>query len=383
MIYVNIIGITILFVFLLFILPKKKKRTSDYLLILTILLLAAMLFSYILIAQGLTAPKYLFQMLTTSFLFPGFILYGLVLITEDHKLKRAWWWIPAFALVYAIFLLTDFFLFDDYSTYEKIRPLYIDPPLSYLIFYKASYVFEIFVLLWFLRKLKRYGRNIRNYYSYIDRIHLRWLRNFTYIFLFHDILGFVIFIAFDLGLLTDINTPFAIAYFVMVFSLFYLCYHGIKQYALAELKSFEPVTIGEDQTAAKEQEQRTTKYKTSSLSEKDMEAIFQQINSLFEEEKLYLEPQLKIHQLAERLQVTTHKISQTINTKAQKSFFDYVNAYRVRHLSTLLKQPENQKYTILALGLESGFNSKATMNRIFRQHLGSSPKEFQKTQFTN
>ncbi|WP_420401400.1 helix-turn-helix domain-containing protein [Flagellimonas sp.] len=378
MVYVNIVGITVLFIFLLFILPKKKKGTSDYLLVLAILLIAAMLFSYVLIAQGLTAPKYLFQMLVSSFLFPSFILYGLVLTDEEHRLRKTWWWVPSFALAYAIFLLMDFFLFNDYGSYEKIIKLYNDPPVGYMIFYKAHYAFEIVVLIWFLRKMKRYGQDIRNYYSFIDPIHLKWFRNFTLIFLFNDILGFLIFVGFDIGVLKDIKTPFAISYLVMVLSLFYLCYNGIKQYALAD---FRDAPRNEDGNPVKSVA-RGEKYKTSSLSDRDMDALFQQINTLFEQEKVFLEPQLKIHGLAERLGVTTHKISQTINTKAEKSFFDYVNSFRVEHLSALLKKPENQKYTILALGLESGFNSKATLNRIFRQQLGSSPKEFQKAQFT-
>ena len=44
----------------------------------------------------------------------------------------------------------------------------------------------------------------------------------------------------------------------------------------------------------------------------------------------------------------------------------------------LISDPDNNKFTILALGLDSGFNSKATLNRIFKKQTGYSPMEYRK-----
>ncbi|MEO0469784.1 MAG: helix-turn-helix domain-containing protein, partial [Bacteroidota bacterium] len=69
-----------------------------------------------------------------------------------------------------------------------------------------------------------------------------------------------------------------------------------------------------------------------------------------------------------------------INTIGKKAFYDFVNQYRVGHFKLLLRDPNQQHLTILALGLESGFNSKASLNRIFKQHTGLSPREYQKAE---
>ena len=122
------------------------------------------------------------------------------------------------------------------------------------------------------------------------------------------------------------------------------------------------------------------KYKTSSLSDKEMKALYKQLITLFEKEKLYEQAQLQIQDIADKLGVHSNKISQTINSIAQKPFYDFVNSYRVERFKALLTNPESKQYTILALGLESGFNSKSSMNRIFKQHTGQSPREYQKTQ---
>jgi len=381
MVFINIVGIGILAIFLLFVLPKKKKGTSDYLLILTICLFGAMLLSDILIRQGLTATRYLFQLISTNFLFVAFLLYGMVLIDEEHRLKKEWWWIPSYAVVFTIFLLVDFLFLNDYSTPERINRLYVSPPLLYQVFYKAMYLYIILTLTWFLRKINSYSKKLKDHYSFIEPIHLNWFRNFTYTHLFLTILGLFLFLFLDFGILSDINIPFAIIYCGIVLSLFYLCYHGIKQYALAEFhSSSENDDLIGDQNTQSKKSSIDTKYGSSSLSEAEMDMLFKRVQQLLKEEKAYLSPQLKIQDLAEQLDVTKHKISQTINTKAKKSFFDYVNEFRVSHFKSLLSDPKNRKYTILALGIESGFNSKATLNRTFKEYTGNSPKAFQKSQ---
>lgn len=86
--------------------------------------------------------------------------------------------------------------------------------------------------------------------------------------------------------------------------------------------------------------------------------------------------------LASRLGVTNHNISQALNETAGKSFYDYVNDYRLRDFQKLLADPGKKHFTILALGMESGFNSKASINRIFKKQLGETPREYQQRMLT-
>ena len=122
------------------------------------------------------------------------------------------------------------------------------------------------------------------------------------------------------------------------------------------------------------------KYSSSSMSKVEMQVLFSRVEKLFNEDAIYLDSDLKIDSIAQTLNVTTHRISQTINTIATKPFYDYVNAFRVNHLKQLLTNLDNHKFTILALAIESGFNSKAKLNRVFKQQVGMTPKSFQKSQ---
>lgn len=377
MIYVNIIGIAILSVFSLFVITKRNKSLSDYLLLLIIFLFSGILISGILIEYKTSSLNYLIFLFFNSFIFPSLIIYGLVLVDEDHKFKTQWLWTATYAILFIAFVSIDILIINDYSTSEQVITLIENPSIVYTILYKGQYIFVISILIWFLKKLNKYQIKIKNFFSSIDTIHLNWFKNFTYIYLFVNIVSLLLFLILDLKLVSNISIPLLIEHTILVLALFYLCFYGIRQYNLAEL-NFNAKTDFETGN----HQQINQKYSSSSLSLEDMQQLFSDIEFMFNEEQIYLEPELNIDTIANKLNVTTHRISQTINTLALKPFYDYVNTFRVNYLKQLLLNTDNQKFTILALGIESGFNSKATLNRVFKQQVGMTPKMFQKSQIT-
>jgi len=378
---INIIGLGVLAIFLIFIFQKKNKGKSDYLLILINGLLAAFLFSDIWIKQGLSTTNYVFQNLINFYLFPSLLSYGMILIDRGHEIRKRWWWLGSYAIAFTVFIFVDFSFLNDYTP-ERLQEQYERPSFIYHFFYKTHAVFIIVISLWFLKQLKKYQQKIKDYYSFIEPIRLIWLRNFMRFYLLLNLLILGTFIIYNLGYIDDINSVYLTIYSALVISLFYLSYNGIRQYTIAELYQFQ----GQSRTKYLDLENPssgatgslTQKYQTSSLAEDDIDKLHQHLIQLFEEDHIYCEPQLKIQHVADRLNATTHNISQTINVRAGRPFYDFVNGYRVEHLKKLLIAPGNKQFTILAWGLESGFNSKASLNRIFKQHQGQSPKEFQK-----
>ncbi|WP_022823547.1 helix-turn-helix domain-containing protein [Hymenobacter norwichensis] len=89
----------------------------------------------------------------------------------------------------------------------------------------------------------------------------------------------------------------------------------------------------------------------------------------------YLAPELTLSQLATQVGTNTSVLSRVINTGFGQNFNDYVNEYRVREAERLLRDPRHQQYTLLAVALESGFNSKSTFNRVFKKLRGATPSE--------
>nr|WP_262919778.1 helix-turn-helix domain-containing protein [Niabella hibiscisoli] len=100
-----------------------------------------------------------------------------------------------------------------------------------------------------------------------------------------------------------------------------------------------------------------------------------------QKEALFTDPELTLGTLSEQLAIHPNTLSQVINSKEGKNFYDYINALRIATFIKALSKPENKKYTLLSLAFECGFNSKASFNRNFKKHTGLSPTEYLKDTF--
>lgn len=107
-----------------------------------------------------------------------------------------------------------------------------------------------------------------------------------------------------------------------------------------------------------------------------LQKVLPKLEKLMIEEKLFLNPNLSLADLAKHLDIKPYLLTQVLNRLLQKSFNDYVNAYRVKEAARLINDPDYAHYSLMAIALESGFNSKATFNRIFKKIEGISPSAF-------
>ena len=114
------------------------------------------------------------------------------------------------------------------------------------------------------------------------------------------------------------------------------------------------------------------------LSEEDLTTWKNKLLKVFDTEKPYLNPELTLSDLAEKLKTNTSILSQVINTGFDKNFNDFVNEYRVETFKQKMKTPQYQHYTMLAVAFDCGFNSKTTFNRAFKKLTNSMPSEFLK-----
>ena len=89
----------------------------------------------------------------------------------------------------------------------------------------------------------------------------------------------------------------------------------------------------------------------------------------------YLNPELTLGELAGQLRTNTSLLSRVINTCFGQNFNDYINAHRIAEAECKLQDPRYQHYTLLAVALESGFNSKSTFNRVFKKLKAATPSE--------
>jgi putative ABC transport system permease protein len=92
--------------------------------------------------------------------------------------------------------------------------------------------------------------------------------------------------------------------------------------------------------------------------------------------RYYRDPELNLSSLAKGLEIHTHELSRIINIALKKNFSDFVNDFRVRDVVRKMQDPAYDHITLLGIAFESGFNSKSTFNRIFKEMTGKSPVEY-------
>ncbi|MBN1118577.1 MAG: AraC family transcriptional regulator [Bacteroidales bacterium] len=125
--------------------------------------------------------------------------------------------------------------------------------------------------------------------------------------------------------------------------------------------------------------QAREKYKNSVLTHHEKLKYKNELLALMEKEKAYLNPLISLNHLAKQMAVPSRYLSQVINETLHKSFYDFINGYRIQHCVEYLSDSNYAHKTILEIAYEVGFNSKSTFNTSFIKYAGVTPKEFRKS----
>ncbi len=124
-------------------------------------------------------------------------------------------------------------------------------------------------------------------------------------------------------------------------------------------------------------ESKGPSYSYSSLSDDDMAYHAARLEGLMTGDKLYRENDLKLQDVATRLEIPAYWVSQLLGEKYELNFFGFVNQYRIAEAQKMLSDNQCQE-TILGIAFAVGFNSKTAFNRAFKRNTGQTPSEFRK-----
>ncbi len=116
---------------------------------------------------------------------------------------------------------------------------------------------------------------------------------------------------------------------------------------------------------------------TSKLSKKVVESTSRALENAMVQDRLFLNPALKLNDIVNHINVPQKIISSVLNQHLGKTFNEYVNEFRIEEFKTRLLHNNSQNLTITGIAFECGFNSQATFQRTFKAMTNSSPKEFQ------
>lgn len=125
-----------------------------------------------------------------------------------------------------------------------------------------------------------------------------------------------------------------------------------------------------------QRERDRNRYQKSRLTGIDVEELEARLKVTMEKEEAFRSEDLTLAELAARLQITPHQLSEYINHNLQMNLSTFVNRYRIGAACRLLL--EDRQRTVLSVAYEVGFNSKSTFNEAFQKEMGMSPGRYRK-----
>ena len=121
------------------------------------------------------------------------------------------------------------------------------------------------------------------------------------------------------------------------------------------------------------------KYRKSSLTETNKKKILESIIFELETRQYYLENLASLSELAKKIGESPHHVSQVMNEKLNKSFFELLASYRVEEAKKILSADNKNKITVEEISEMVGYNSKTAFNNAFKKLSGKTPTEFRKS----
>lgn len=281
-------------------------------------------------------------------------------------------------------------------------------PLAYHAMHFAAILCAVFIALWALRELPRFERALKEEYSYAEYINLHWLRGV--ILLFFCLLMLWVYDSMASGVRYDNLFLFnSLVMWIAACFCFYrqlVVINAVKSYfvepsednaetnldaaendldkAMAHLEAAEadqnaphahtqPENVAETVEEPQPVAEQPVEPEPEELKLQQEAAFAERMYLLFEKEHVYLNPRLRLSELAMLLGTNRTYLSQYFNQNCESTFYDFVNDYRIHHAKLLLHSTDD---TLETIAMNSGFNSLSTFRRAFVQREGMSPIEF-------
>lgn len=295
---------------------------------------------------------------------PMFYFYAQSLIRNKHFKFKILILHAIPALIYLAYrILFNLFGFEVIDGDER-NPVY-------MIYNWTINIQGLIYMLIILVMIKKYNHSLKDMFATLDKVKLNWLRNITLLMTFL----LLIFFFENFLFLIDINFSnfFNLTSAIIAVSVYALGYMGLYR---SDVFSLPEISRPISQLPKIGNEKESTGYQKSGLSSEKAQKYQAELLALMEDEQLFRDSNLTLSSLAEKLGVSTHNLSEIINTRLKMKFFDFVNGYRVEQVIKDLKDPQKENLTLVAIAFDAGFNSKSSFNAIFKKHTGKTPSEY-------
>jgi len=366
-IILNIIGISIAFTFIpIFVFLRNTLKKAGYIFIFLMLsIVLIQILNLLILNNEYTSAKFVFV-----FYFPLlYLVYPLMnvyfdsLINLEERLKITYWHFVLPAIVFLSFLLL--LVICDNETIKNLIVLTTT--------YKIKFPFSIGINIWIWAIYLLYYIQLIYFVFHFNKKRLQvrkiphlsfqseWIKKIIQFILFYEGLLIIFWLIGSNYFLIDTILSDII---ILVLGILGLKHNDIL-FEFQLQKSIEKNRILNSQRKIK-----------SKISDDKKNEIIAELKKIILEEKLYLNPNIKIKNFAKRLHVPEKDLSIIINDSLGKNFSSFINEYRIKEASRLLLE---QKIRINEIAFRVGFYSKSAFNSKFKEFVGSTPSEFRKS----
>ncbi|MBJ7539593.1 helix-turn-helix domain-containing protein [Marinomonas transparens] len=232
------------------------------------------------------------------------------------------------------------------------------------------------------RLLHQHRENIKQTFSSIDKINLHWLSGLLIgVLCIYFIWVISVFWPGSAWVNEWLDKFIGISMVILVYAMAYFGLHQPQIFKTTEKpidKQAHPENLTPS-TPEQEPSSPSEKYKNSPLTNELSLAIVSEIKHHMATKKPYLDSQLSLLQLADSLGISIHNLSQIINEQLQQNFFDFINSYRIEEAKRRLASTDDQKYNILTIAMEAGFNSRSSFYNAFKKNMTMTPMQYRKS----
>lgn len=199
--------------------------------------------------------------------------------------------------------------------------------------------------------IRRYDRMVDEFYADTDDKSMRNIQSILYLVLTIAILSFIVNII-GRARFTDheiILTTTSLMFSALLFAIGYEGLH--RHFSIIDMRTNKEQVSNDDSAALKDAVNRS---------------MTERIIALVENDKIYLQPDLKLDDVAQMMHTNRTYIYQAVNQQMGISFNEFINRYRIAHAKRLMASDPTLSMNDVAL--QSGFASLSSFYRNMKKY---------------